>query len=506
MQITCAIQGFRVADGNTWWYLIASPPWSNQYYVSADVFYNNGRTSGSLLGTPFVDPAVPLCPASGSSSAPPPQRPVQTVILHQGPPAPAGYRYAIALSGFWAETSVTVTCYDSVSPHGFYTFTLRTNGTGSAFTQSYCYSADGPDHWVVANGVQSNTVVWGGGSTGGGGSPIPTTTAPGSAPPSLAPTDQYVALGDSYSSGEGTGNYYLSSNTTYNQCHRSPHSYAELLDASQHLGGIDFVACSGAITADLFSLNHEGNHDGVVVAPGRLRSGVLVPPQSSALSPSTKYVTLTLGGNDVGFENVLKECIFGNVGPLTFYGRPGCSSHTAVTNAVYKRIEALEGKAKAFTPTGAPIHSYASILRRIHQLAPHAKVYIAGYPELFGTDFGSTCGVGTVVATNVPYHAGDKIVALKLARSDVLWLNWAADVLDLVIKAAAKANGATYVDPNPEFRGHRMCDASNSWIQYVSGRANGTTNKVTYRYKGSFHPNIAGQRLGYEIAFKKAGL
>ena len=72
VSIACAIQGFRVADGNTWWYQIASSPWNNSYYVSADAFYNNGATSGSLLGTPFVDPAVPICgPPGGGSPAPP---------------------------------------------------------------------------------------------------------------------------------------------------------------------------------------------------------------------------------------------------------------------------------------------------------------------------------------------------------------------------------------------------------------------------------------------------
>jgi hypothetical protein len=61
VQIACKAQGFQVADGNTWWYRIASSPWSEDYYVSADAFYNNGATSGSLHGTPFVDPAVAEC-------------------------------------------------------------------------------------------------------------------------------------------------------------------------------------------------------------------------------------------------------------------------------------------------------------------------------------------------------------------------------------------------------------------------------------------------------------
>jgi len=61
VQIACKVTGFAVEDGNTWWYRIASSPWSDAYYASADAFYNNGQTSGSLKGTPFVDSNVPNC-------------------------------------------------------------------------------------------------------------------------------------------------------------------------------------------------------------------------------------------------------------------------------------------------------------------------------------------------------------------------------------------------------------------------------------------------------------
>lgn len=61
VQISCVVTGFRVADGDTSWYRIAQSPWNNAYYASADAFYNNGSMSGSLHGTPFVDPAVPSC-------------------------------------------------------------------------------------------------------------------------------------------------------------------------------------------------------------------------------------------------------------------------------------------------------------------------------------------------------------------------------------------------------------------------------------------------------------
>lgn len=77
VQISCALTGFAVANGNTWWYRIASPPWNNSFYASADAFYNNGATSGTLKGTPWVDPAVPVC------GAPPPPAPPATVTLAQ---------------------------------------------------------------------------------------------------------------------------------------------------------------------------------------------------------------------------------------------------------------------------------------------------------------------------------------------------------------------------------------------------------------------------------------
>ena len=106
-----------------------------------------------------------------------------SVRLAQGPPAPAGYRYAVSLSGFRPATSVRVTCYDSASPQGFYSFTLTTSASGSAFTDKECYSGDGPEHWVTANGVPSNKVPW-------AAAPAPATgTPPTTAPAALAKLD-----------------------------------------------------------------------------------------------------------------------------------------------------------------------------------------------------------------------------------------------------------------------------------------------------------------------------
>jgi len=62
VRVSCRIRGLKVDDGNVWWYRLASAPWSNHFYATADAFYNNGHRSGPLRRTPFFDPKVPVCP------------------------------------------------------------------------------------------------------------------------------------------------------------------------------------------------------------------------------------------------------------------------------------------------------------------------------------------------------------------------------------------------------------------------------------------------------------
>lgn len=101
----------------------------------------------------------------------------------------------------------------------------------------------------------------------------------------------YVALGDSYSSGEGLPPYLWGSNTWRNQCHRSPQGYAPQL-ARARRGSFAFAACSGATTNDLFSMSHNSRAEG---------------PQLDALGPDTQVVTLTIGGNDLGLTNCCRR-------------------------------------------------------------------------------------------------------------------------------------------------------------------------------------------------------
>ncbi len=120
---------------------------------------NNGSQTSSGSSSPG---GTGSSAGGGGNPVPPPSSPSGSpaVALARGPAAPAGYRYAITLRNFPANSNMTVTCHDSVDPGGFYTFALHTDGNGSAFTQSYCYSGDGPDHWARANGIESNHVIW----------------------------------------------------------------------------------------------------------------------------------------------------------------------------------------------------------------------------------------------------------------------------------------------------------------------------------------------------------
>ncbi|KXK59772.1 lipase [Micromonospora rosaria] len=227
----------------------------------------------------------------------------------------------------------------------------------------------------------------------------------------------YAALGDSYSSGVGAGPYDFSG------CLRSEKSYAPLWAAANAVDSFRFVACGGAVTDDV--LNR----------------------QLGALSASTTLVTITIGGNDAGFVDVITSCRFG--------------STTSCTNAV--------NEAKAFatgTLPGKLDRTYAAIRDR----APNARLIVLGYPRLFET---GSCGV------------------LAMSAHKRTLLNEAADVLATVTAGRAAAAGATFADTRSHFAGHGVCGAD-PWIRDVTGVIE------------AYHPNAAGYRDGYLPALTAA--
>jgi lysophospholipase L1-like esterase len=160
-------------------------------------------------------------------------------------------------------------------------------------------------------------------------------------PASAATAVEYAALGDSYTSGVGTGDYESSSGS----CDRSVESYAALWEAAHTVSAFDFAACSGAKTTDVIS------------------------GQLSGLSAATNVVTITVGGNDAGFSSVMTTCIESS--------DSGCQ--TAVDNA--------ETYVQSTLP-GLLDNTYGDI--RSH--APNAVVYVLGYPRFYQLD--GSCIVG----------------------------------------------------------------------------------------------------------------
>jgi hypothetical protein len=61
VRVSCRVRGFKVTDGDTWWYRLASPPWNGKYYATSDVFYNSPKTTGNPINGIIVDRRVPVC-------------------------------------------------------------------------------------------------------------------------------------------------------------------------------------------------------------------------------------------------------------------------------------------------------------------------------------------------------------------------------------------------------------------------------------------------------------
>jgi len=194
VQLECYAFGQAIGPYNdSLWYYVLDVTRPTNYNGVANEGMLNAHYINDGKAANVVDAGVPAC-VNNLPPTPQPKPQSPSVTLAQGPAAPIGYRYAITLSGFAANTSVTISCRDSVDPGGFYTFSLTTDGNGRASTQSYCYSGDGPDHWVVANGIGSNHVTWAGtpqtGTTPstGGTTPNPSSSHHGSGSPTASHT------------------------------------------------------------------------------------------------------------------------------------------------------------------------------------------------------------------------------------------------------------------------------------------------------------------------------
>ena len=183
--------------------------------------------------------------------------------------------------------------------------------------------------------------------------------------PANAATVNYVALGDSYSSGVGAGNYI----STSGSCDRSTSGYPYLWYQQHAVTSFKFVACSGAKTTDVLA------------------------NQISAVTSSTTLVSITIGGNDAGFSSVMQTCVL--------HSTSTCLSTVAT--------------ARDFVTRQLPAR-LTSTLQAIRQHAPGARIVVLGYPDLYDLSKSGSCiGLSTQDRTALNSGADALDSALRAA-------------------------------------------------------------------------------------------
>ncbi|MEV0980271.1 SGNH/GDSL hydrolase family protein [Streptomyces sp. NPDC049915] len=223
----------------------------------------------------------------------------------------------------------------------------------------------------------------------------------------------YVALGDSYSSGVGAGSYISSSG----DCDRSTKAYPYLWNAAHAPSSFAFVACSGARTDEVMA------------------------NQIGSLSTSTGLVSITIGGNDAGFADVMTTCVLQS------------------DSECLARIDT----AKAYVDSTLP-GKLDTVYSAISSKAPNAHVVVLGYPRFY--KLGTSC--------------------LGLSETKRSAINGASDYIDAAIARRAAAHAFTFGDVRTTFTGHEICSGS-SWLHSVNWLSVGE----------SYHPTAAGQSGGY---------
>jgi lysophospholipase L1-like esterase len=255
----------------------------------------------------------------------------------------------------------------------------------------------------------------------------------------------YVSLGDSYSSGEGLRPF----STTRPFCHRSLHSAysVRLLAAIHPTPATDFVACSGAVTSDIFG----GSRQQV---DGRVH-------------PEVGLVTITIGGNDVGFGDAVLDCF--KTACLDAPFRALASDTTlpppqALRTWAPKALVVLKGRLDAL---------YA----RLRTEYPAARIVVLGYPHLFPRG----------AATWVPNDCAS--VLRRVSRSEREWIDNRTDDLNNLIYAEAVQHGLEFVSPADAWLGHEPCGTRGEYTNAVKPVLN-YANPID---GGTFHPTVAGQ-------------
>lgn len=280
----------------------------------------------------------------------------------------------------------------------------------------------------------------------------------GPTPEEQATSGDYVALGDSYSSGEGAEDYVEGTDEDeatkraiddfngwlwpgdprHNICRRSGNAYSNgVYQAFDFEGDFTFAACSGAVTDDYYEDNTSGNED--------------EGPQREHLDDDTSLVTISMGGNDFGFGDVVGGCVTGS-----------CATEEGAEEADAKIREEAEKLVQLYQDLSAD--------------AQNARILVVGYPQLFPDPDEITNG-------------GDSFISPEEQE----WLNERGRVANQAIQDAIRESGTDveFVDVSDALDGHEI-GTDDPWIHDLDvGVDGGDWTKPVSR--NSFHPKASGQ-------------
>ena len=247
--------------------------------------------------------------------------------------------------------------------------------------------------------------------------------------PATAGAAQWVGLGDSFAAGPLIPNQSLSPLG----CLRSSKNFARLAATTKGKTLTD-VSCSGARTTHMTA--------------SQSTSAGTNPPQFNALTTNTEIVSLQIGGNDIGFTEILQNCVTYNP-----FGRPCQNRYNPGGNDEIKaRIDATAPKVKA-------------VIDAIRAKSANALILVVNYAAIL-PERGSGCW------PQVP-----------LAYSDVSYLRTKQQQLNAMLAAQATGNKVRYVDDYTASIGHDACKSSGTrWVEpLIPGNA-----------AAPFHPNARG--------------
>ena len=250
------------------------------------------------------------------------------------------------------------------------------------------------------------------------------------APAAAAP--RYVSLGDSYAAGP-----LIPVQLPPFGCLKSSNDYGHLTQQRLRFPEYRDPSCSGAKT------DHMTQSQGVSPGPN--------PPQFNSLTAGTRMVTLTIGGNDIGFSSIAQDCFVTQ--PST--GSPCKDKYTAGgQDEVSRRIAAAAPKV-------------GEVLRGIEARSPDATTYVVDYSAIF------------------PHEGPGCYPQMPVAEGDVPWLRAKQVELNAMLADQAAANGAELVDVYAASRGHDACSLPGvRWVEPVTPASPAAP----------VHPNLIGMK------------